>query len=137
MADWWVKLRDHNHQSYLTLKSRGHIKSRDKSSLLTLCTRDQGTTWLIKSVIFQLPRDQWLPNLTEWWVLIRAYYAQNHITYSSRDHIRSYDLGLSNLTEGWLLIWSYMSNSKVMYPSDHAVTWGHVTNELHCLFIFT
>ena len=48
----------------------------------------------------------------------------------------SHDLWLSNLTEGWLTIKSYLSNNKVTYPSDHAVTWGHVTNELHCIFIF-
>ena len=27
-----------------------------------------------------------------------------------------------------------MSNSKVIYPSDHTVTVGHVTNELHYVF---
>ena len=29
------------------------------------------------------------------------------------------------------MIRSHMSNNKVTYPSDHAVTWSHVTNELH------
>ena len=28
-----------------------------------------------------------------------------------------------------------MSNNKVTYPTDHAVTWDHVTNELHYKFI--
>ena len=46
-------------------------------------------------------------------------------------------LWLSNLTEGWLMIRSHMSNSNITYPSDHTVTWGHVTNELHYMFIFT
>ena len=35
------------------------------------------------------------------------------------------------------MIRSHMSNKKVTYPSDHVVTWGHVTNELHYIFIFT
>ena len=45
------------------------------------------------------------------------------------------NLWLSNLTEGWLMIRSHMSNNKVTYPSDHVVTWGHVTNEFHYIFI--
>ena len=40
----------------------------------------------------------------------------------------------SSLTEGWLMVRSHMSNSKVTYPSDNALTWGHVTNELHYVF---
>ena len=47
----------------------------------------------------------------------------------------SRDMWLSNLTEGWLMIRSHISNNKVTYPSDYAVTWGHVTNELHYIFI--
>ena len=47
----------------------------------------------------------------------------------------SRDQWLSNLTEGWLMIRSHMSNNKVTYPSDHTVMWGHVTNELHYIFI--
>ena len=30
LVDWWVKLRDHNQQGYVTLQSRGQMKSRDK-----------------------------------------------------------------------------------------------------------
>ena len=47
----------------------------------------------------------------------------------------SRDLWLSNLAEGWLMIGRHMSNNKVTYPSDHAVAWGHLTNELHYIFI--
>ena len=47
----------------------------------------------------------------------------------------SRDLWLSNLTEGWFMIRSHMSNNKVTYPPDHVVTWSHVTNELHYIFI--
>ena len=47
----------------------------------------------------------------------------------------SRDLWLSKLTEGWLMMRSHMSNNKVTYPCDHAVTWGHMTNELHYIFI--
>ena len=54
---------------------------------------------------------------------------QNVINSFSRDQ------WLSNLTEGWLMIRSHMSNNKVTYPSDHVVTWSHVTNELHYRFI--
>ena len=35
------------------------------------------------------------------------------------------------------MIKSHMSNSKVTYLADHAVRWGHMPNELHCIFIFT
>ena len=47
----------------------------------------------------------------------------------------SHELRLLNLTEGWLMTKSHMSNNKVTYPSDHAVVWGHVTKELHYIFI--
>ena len=47
----------------------------------------------------------------------------------------SHDLWLSNLTEGWLMIKSHMSNSKVTCPSNHVVTWGHLANERHYIFI--
>ena len=47
----------------------------------------------------------------------------------------SRELWLSNLAEGWLMIKSHTSDNKVTYPSDHAVTWGHVTNELYYIFI--
>ena len=46
-------------------------------------------------------------------------------------------LWLSNVTEVYLMSRSHMSNNKVTYPSDHAVTSGHVTNELYYIFIFT
>ena len=44
-----------------------------------------------KNVIFQLPQDRWLPNLTKWWVLIQVYHLQSHITGWSRGSIRSYN----------------------------------------------
>ena len=47
----------------------------------------------------------------------------------------SRDLWLSYFTEGWLMIRSHMSNNEVTYSPDHTVTWGHVTNELHYIFI--
>ena len=47
----------------------------------------------------------------------------------------SRDLWLWNLTQWWLTIRSHRSNNKVTYHSDHAVAWGHVTNELHYKFI--
>ena len=34
------------------------------------------------------------------------------------------------------MISSHMSCNRIPYPSDHAVTWGHVTSELHFTFIF-
>ena len=55
----------------------------------------------------------WLPNLTESWVLMRAYYPSSHITCWWLSHIRSdgkwkcykfRDLSLSNLREWWLMI---------------------------------
>ena len=48
----------------------------------------------------------------------------------------SCNLWLSNLTEVWFMIRSHMSNNKVTYPSDHAVTCGHVTNELLYIYQF-
>ena len=48
-------------------------------------------TWLIKNVIFLLPRELWLRNLTEWWVLMRAYHPQSNITGWSCCHIKSYN----------------------------------------------
>ena len=48
----------------------------------------------------------------------------------------SRDLWLSNQIEGWLMSRrSHMSNSTFTYPSNQAVTWGHVKNELHYIFI--
>ena len=44
-----------------------------------------------KRRLFQLPRDLWLPNLTEWWVLMRTYYPHSHVTCWSRGYIRSYN----------------------------------------------
>ena len=96
---------------------------------------DQVITWQMENVISQLPRDLWLPNLTEWWVLMRAYYLSSLITCWSRGHIRSHDkwknvtnslsrdLSLSKLAEGWLMIRSHMSNHKATYSFDHVVTW--------------
>ena len=50
---------------------------------------DVSSTWSSdhvtdKNVIFLLPRELWLGNLTECWVLMRAYYSQSHITCWSR-----------------------------------------------------
>ena len=55
------------------------------------------------------------------------------VTLSQKNVKNSFprDLWLSSLTKGLLMIRSHMSNNKVTYPSDHAVTWSHVTNELH------
>ena len=60
-------------------------------SLLTLWSRDQVITRQMKNVISQLSGDLWLQNLTEWWVLMHAYYPSSHSTYWSRGHIRSHD----------------------------------------------
>ena len=51
----------------------------------------------------------------------------------SHSHITNEKRYKFNFT--WLMIRSHMSNKKVTYPSDHVVTWGHVTNELHYIFI--
>ena len=118
LADWWVNQRDHNQQSYVTLRSRGDMKSRYKHistspkavtakvgkvgiynkgppsiksfDVLSTWSSDH-ITWLIKNVIFLLPRELWLRNLTEWWVLMRAYHPQSNITGWSCCHIKSYN----------------------------------------------
>ena len=41
----------------------------------------------------------------------------------------------NKLDKGWLR--SQMSSNKVKYLSDQVVKWGHMTNELHYIFIFT
>ena len=68
-------------------------------------------------------------NLLITWSHKAIYQMQNVINSFSRD------LWLSDLTEWWLTIRSHMSNNKVTYPSDHAVTSGHVTNELLYIFV--
>ena len=68
-------------------------------------------------------------NLLITWSHKAIYQMQNIINSFSRD------LWLSDLTEWWLTIRSHMSNNKVTYPSDHAVTWSHVTNELLYIFV--
>ena len=87
-------------------------------------------------------------------IIMRNYYnvgllsAKSHNLYITWSHkvmqqmknvINSFsrDLWLSNLTEGWLMIRSHMSNDKITYPSDDAIMWGRVINELHYTFIFT
>ena len=122
------------------------VNSHHPLSLLLLWSRDQVITWQMKNLISQLPRDLWL---TEWWVLMRAYYLSSLITSWSRGHIRSHDkwknvtnslsrdLLLSKLAEEWLMIRSHMSNHKATYSFDHVVTWVHVTNELRYIFTST
>ena len=68
-----------------------YSKGHHPVSLLMLWSRDQVITWQMQNVISQLPRDLWLPNLKEWWVLMQAYYLSSLITCWLRGHIRSHD----------------------------------------------
>ena len=52
---------------------------------------DQVITWQMQNLISQLPRDLYLTNLTEWWVLMRGYYWSSHMSCWSCVHIRSHD----------------------------------------------
>ena len=100
------------------------VRSHHPLSLLMLWSRDQVITWRMENVLFQLPRDLWLPNVTEWWVLMRACYLASHITCWSCGHIRSHDkwkrdLSLSNLTEVWLMIKQLNQSTIVTGNSMH------------------
>ena len=118
-------------------KKRVIVKGHHPSS-----QHDQAITWLIKNVTFHLLRDLWLPNLTEWWVLMQAYYPYQHNYYSSlitcwsRGHkqcqtkrtknvINSFsrDPQLSNLKEGWLMITSHMSKSQITHHKSQIAKW--------------
>ena len=63
------------------------IRSFDRPSrLLTLWALDRVITWLTKNVIFLLPWELWLRDLTEWWVLMWDFYPKSHITCWSSGH---------------------------------------------------
>ena len=93
-------------------------------------------TSLIKNVIFLLPRDLWLTNLTEWCVLMRAYYPQSHIKsrkkWNTIKHHFHVTCGYQTWQKGGL--WLGVTCLTKSQPSDYAFTWAHVTNELHCMF---
>ena len=113
----------------MTQWSRDHIKrfiikDHHASSLLTIWSLDQMITWLVKNVKFLLPRELWLKDLTEWWVLMQTYYPQSHITCWSRGHTTN--------EKRYKFIFTWPVAIKL---DRRVVTWCLVTNELHYIFI--
>ena len=94
----------------------------------------------MKNVVSQLPWDLWIPNLTEWCVLMQAYYLSSHTTWWSRGHRRSHEnekCFKSIFTWSIAISLTNMPNHNTTYFFDHLVTWVHVTNELRHIFTYT
>ena len=108
----------HLHNAYCYQTWRGVLSAKSYNPVITW-TRQ--VTQQIKNVISPFPRDLPSPILTGWWLVIRSYKLQSHISFWQRGHVKSREkqkLYISTSTRPKLTGWWFMR-------TGHHPQWPH------------
>ena len=110
MAGWWVTMTGPHSQSFSTLWLHGLARSHEKynhyifTTVVPMATKFGRTvtylgglppiklldpsvtwsckiTWQTKIIISALPQCLWSPNLASWWLTLRGFQADSHMTF--------------------------------------------------------